>query len=523
MRWLLGATAELARELALHDQADHWERVLAEMPDLSLGTDGRLLVAPEAPLREAHRHFSHLMAIHPLGLIDRADGPEARRVIEASLQDLDRLGTANWCGYSFAWLANIAARAGDGTKAERALEIFATAFTLRNSFHCNGDQSGKGYSNFRYRPFTLEGNFAAAAGTQEMLLQSHGNRIEIFPAIPESWQDVSFKKLRAQGAFLVSAERVNGSTRRLEIEAEKGGRCRVLSPFSGQEFVLSMTEGEKVVLTRDPDPTRDIAGLLSCSTLCQARQSTAQAFTVIAGMGYEWIDLSCLNWAPHVSVPDLMEDFDKEANRLESLLKKHGLRVSNLTFDGMASRPFPRYEKAFSAVVKLAVRLNARLINLMAPAAGSDRAEQVEKLKTLYAMARESGVKLTLETHKDQITERPADALWLCRQVPGLGLTLDPSHYYAGPHQGGSYHELLPFVQGTGFRAGGMSWDQIQLPWGQGPIDFSALIKSLETQGYQGFYVTEYIEGFNDIDAVQQSKRFLEWGQNLSGIEPTQE
>ncbi|MCX6619707.1 MAG: hypothetical protein NTY38_01235, partial [Acidobacteria bacterium] len=189
-RWLLQATAELAEELHQTGDAARWRRVAGELPEFSKGEDGRLLVAEGYPLAASHRHLSHLMAIHPLGLIDRNDGTEAQRTVDAALSELERLGSGAWCGYSFAWLANMAARAGDGRRAEKALEIFATAFVLRNSFHANGDQSGKGYSKFTYRPFTLEGNFASAAGLQEMLLQSHRGRIEVFPALPESWSDV---------------------------------------------------------------------------------------------------------------------------------------------------------------------------------------------------------------------------------------------------------------------------------------------------------------------------------------------
>jgi len=192
------------------------------------------------------------MAIHPLGLIDWDDGEHAQRIIRASLEELDRLGPDWWCGYSYAWLANLAARARDGKKAERALEIFVTAFTLRNGFHCNGDQSGKGYSKMTYRPFTLEGNFAAAAGVQEMLLQSQGGKIRIFPAIPDDWEDVSFTTLRAEGAFLISARRAGGATKRVEIIAEKSGVCRLISPFSGKEILLKMQKGERIALTKDP-------------------------------------------------------------------------------------------------------------------------------------------------------------------------------------------------------------------------------------------------------------------------------
>lgn len=247
-RWLISATAELADEAGKPEEAKHWRQVLSEFSDLSLGDDGGLLLAAGQPLKASHRHFSHLMAIHPLGLIDWSDGPEAQKTIRASLAHLDKLGPAFWCGYSYAWLGNLEARAHNGEKAERALEIFATAFTLRSSFHANGDQSGKGYSKFTYRPFTLEGNFAEAAGVQEMLLQSHRGVIEVFPAVPGAWRDVSFTTLRATGGFLVSASKVGGKVREVEILSESGGKCRILSPWTGKEIVLQLRAGQRKVL-----------------------------------------------------------------------------------------------------------------------------------------------------------------------------------------------------------------------------------------------------------------------------------
>ena len=248
-RWLFGATADLATELSESGDARRWRKAEAELPALSLGAKGELLVAPGYPLKESHRHFSHLMAIHPLGLIDASDGPEARRTVDASLAELDRLGSGEWCGYSFAWLACLAARAGNGAKAEKALEIFSTAFTLRNSFHCNGDQSGKGYSKMKYRPFTLEGNFAAAQGVQEMLLQNRHGRITVFPAVPAGWKDVSFRSLRTEGGFLVSADRRGGKVVHIQVIGERGGRCHFVSPTGGKDIVVDLHPGQdRVVL-----------------------------------------------------------------------------------------------------------------------------------------------------------------------------------------------------------------------------------------------------------------------------------
>ncbi len=69
---------------------------------------------------------------------------------------------------------------------------------------------------------TLEGNFAAAEGLHQMLLQSQGGVIRLFPAVPETWEDISFDTLRAEGAFLVTAERFEGA-RLAPLHRVRGG------------------------------------------------------------------------------------------------------------------------------------------------------------------------------------------------------------------------------------------------------------------------------------------------------------
>lgn len=237
IKWLYGAAAETAEALGKKKDALKWKSILAQWPELST-RDNKLLVAPGIELKYSHRHFSHLMAIHPLG-ITAWENKKDRDIIESSLSDLERLGTSQWCGYSYSWLGSLYARAMNGEKAADALRTFASCFCSPNSFHLNGDQSGTGKSSFTYRPFTLEGNFAFAQGIHEMLLQSHNGLIKIFAAVPAAWKEVSFRDLRAEGAFLISAEMKEGKFESASILPGKGGKAVILNPFGDSNVNVS--------------------------------------------------------------------------------------------------------------------------------------------------------------------------------------------------------------------------------------------------------------------------------------------
>jgi alpha-L-fucosidase 2 len=139
------------------------------------------------------------------------------------------------------------------------LKIFAEAFCLPNSFHVNGDQSGKGYSGMTYRPFTLEGNFAFASGINDMLIQSHTDVVRLFPAIPENWKNIEFNNLRTEGAFLVSSKMENGNITWVEITSEKGGILKLKNPFQMRNFsvegAVHSIEGPVIVIDTNPGET----------------------------------------------------------------------------------------------------------------------------------------------------------------------------------------------------------------------------------------------------------------------------
>ncbi|MBX3095896.1 MAG: hypothetical protein KF812_03460 [Fimbriimonadaceae bacterium] len=239
MRMLFLSLVEMATASGDVAEAAKWQSLSDRLGDYHVREDGTLKLNSVEDLPGSHRHLSNLMGIHPFNLINIEQGFQARRQISRSLMEWENFGTQAWTGYSFSWMAALQARVGNGDAAFRYLDIYARAFVLRNGFHANGDQSGEGYSGFRYRPFTLEGNFLAMNAVHEMLLQSwsptpgilDSEVIRVFPAVPDAWQDASFRDLRAEGGYRVSASREGGVTKSVSITANRDTSLRVLDNF----------------------------------------------------------------------------------------------------------------------------------------------------------------------------------------------------------------------------------------------------------------------------------------------------
>jgi len=263
--WAFEAMAEMADELGKKDDVQKWEALREKVNDLHVDQNNVLMFCSNEPFNQSHRHHAHTMAIHPFGTLNIDGSDKDRQVIAATLEKMDQLGTRAWTGYSFSWFASILARAGQPELAYQYLTYYERAFILRNGFHVNGDQIGAGLSGFSYRPFTLEGNFLAMEAVHDMLLQSWPVNImkdptpviRLFPAMPWRWHDASFNELRAEGGFIVSAERKNNTTTHFIIKATRNSVLRLRDNFGdavpefsrkvnkdGRDFVIKLKTGQ---------------------------------------------------------------------------------------------------------------------------------------------------------------------------------------------------------------------------------------------------------------------------------------
>ena len=236
MRYLFTALREMS--VCLQDGREaEWSGCLEKLPPLSLTPEKVLMVSSDETLEESHRHFSHAMAIHPLRLI-RYDDPTEKEIIDATIHDLERLGTGCWVGFSFTWMAELYAIQRNGNGAAYQLQVFWNNHCSPNGFHLNGDYRKRGTSWFHYRPFTLEANMCAADALQEMLVQTEDGYIRLFPAIPEEWRkkEIGFRNLRGENGLRISSVWKNGLVG-LEFYAENATVVHI-SLENGEEELL---------------------------------------------------------------------------------------------------------------------------------------------------------------------------------------------------------------------------------------------------------------------------------------------
>ena len=217
--YIFAELSSLAKILGLYDDVSLWDTLCGKMDGLYVDFDSVLMLSRDERLAESHRHHAHMMAIHPLRQL-RYENDRDRKIIDATVADLERLGPNAYVGYSYAWCAEFYAIQGNADKAYKALNTFWKYYCLPNGFHCNGDYQNKLGLIFTYRPFTLEGNICAIDALQEMMLYDGDGKTIIAPAIPDTWSDYSFK-LRSKNGFVIEAKVENGRLINAVLEAYK--------------------------------------------------------------------------------------------------------------------------------------------------------------------------------------------------------------------------------------------------------------------------------------------------------------
>lgn len=163
-----------------------------------------------------HRHISSLFGLYPGKTVNE----KTPHLLEASKKILERRGDES-TGWALGWRMCTWSRLRDGNRAKRLVDNMLRLTRAVETYYCSG---GGIYPNLfvAHPPFQIDGNFAFAAGINEMLLQSADGKEIPLPALPEQWSKGGYVRgLKLPGNRIAEIEWKNGKTVSFETRDAK--------------------------------------------------------------------------------------------------------------------------------------------------------------------------------------------------------------------------------------------------------------------------------------------------------------
>lgn len=201
-----------------------------------------------------------------------------------------------------------------------------------------------------------------------------------------------------------------------------------------------------------------------------------EAIEVLTDLEFTAVEIA-LHETGKIKPSELIEDCEHSALFLRS---SHRLDISGYSVE-LASTGDQHYED-FAKICHIGKL--TKVVNITVPSAehGTPFNEEVEHLQRLVKVGDEEGVRVSVRSQLGCLSDDPDTLMVLCNNVDGLGITLDPSVYVAGPAKAKSLDKILKFVCNVHLRD--TRPDAFQVSVGQGEIDYGKLATQLARDRY---------------------------------------
>ncbi|HGJ67671.1 TPA: hypothetical protein ENS27_20125 [bacterium] len=269
IHFLCRSLCEASEILEINEDVEKWEDIDHRLPDMAV-IHNRIALWEGQDLDNSHRHHSHLAGIYPFDTLEYEIEGKHHQIVKNSIAHWIHKGMGEWSGWCMPWASIIHSRLRNGEASETIIELWKRFFTNEGNGTLHDVRypgiSIMGMGRTGGEIMQIEAGMAGITAVQEMLLHTAKNTIKIFFGVPSWWKSVSFKGMRAEGAFLIDAKMKDRNIIKVKIYSEKGshlrlynniakavivkrGKSDVEEVFSDEIIELPTRAGETIILT----------------------------------------------------------------------------------------------------------------------------------------------------------------------------------------------------------------------------------------------------------------------------------
>ena len=233
------------------------------------------------------------------------------------------------------------------------------------------------------------------------------------------------------------------------------------------------------------------------STRCFSEVPLLDACEHIAHLEFDKIEILMDENGDHFKPSEVVADPEAAAARF-----RDGTRLTPTAF--MLDHDVD--EKTLVGLMHFAKLMKVAQFTIRSSELGTPFNTEIDRLRELTTVTGKEGIRVAIKTETGRLTEDPHTAIELCQAVPGLGVTLDPSHYICRQPAVG-YDMVFPHVFHVHLRD--TSPTELQVMVGLGEVDYSRLVSQLENEQYNRFLSVELVPELTDPESRPLEMRKL--------------
>jgi len=202
----------------------------------------------------------------------------------------------------------------------------------------------------------------------------------------------------------------------------------------------------------------------------------AAAMERLAELEFTAVEIDVHETGGHLQPADVAAQPDAAVKACSDLQRLRPVAVS------FAAADSPATDGLFTACCKLAKSLGVVTMVVESSELGTPFNGEIERLRRMVAIAATLDARVAVKTAAGRMTHDAETTASLCRNVPGLGVTLDPSHFIFGHKKPASWEPILKYVHHVHLRD--TKADAFQVRIGQGSVEYGRILSQLQRVGY---------------------------------------